>query len=432
MRILHALSQCPAHTGSGVYVTQMIRQAAEAGYENGLLAGIPDDFSATVPDCCTYHFVRFGKDLPHTVPGMSDVMPYPSTRFCDMSSEAIEAYEQCFGRALEKAVMEYQPDIIHAHHLWLLTSLIKRRFPDIPVVASCHGSDLRQFRKQQHLHQRVLDGCRSLNAVLALHAGQRDEICELYGIAANCVHVVGAGYADHLFKRSLAAESTAGSSFEKSVQSIMPAKSGMRRVRFVYAGKLSQAKGVPWLLQAMVEVVRVAEERGITVTLTLCGAAPAAEEKRIAPILEELGTSVIVQGAVSQEKLAEILVESDVFVLPSFYEGLPLVLLEALASGCRIVTTRLPGIEEVFGDMPEQEVRFVELPSLQNVDMLLQEDEIGFIRQLQKALLEQIDIDGKPDSAARASVLHSYTWQAVFGRVADSYSAVLREAYFAS
>jgi hypothetical protein len=41
MRILHALSQRPEATGSGIYVRGMAREAFRAGHENFLLAGIP-------------------------------------------------------------------------------------------------------------------------------------------------------------------------------------------------------------------------------------------------------------------------------------------------------------------------------------------------------------------------------------------------------
>ena len=162
MRILHALSQRPEATGSGIYVRAMVREAFRAGHENFLLAGIPSDDQPQL-DCLTGDqcaFVHFETgSLPFPVVGMSDVMPYPSRRFSDLTAADLEVYEKCFADRLERVVKDFQPRPIHSHHLWLLTSLIKRSFPQIPVVTTCHGSDLRQFQKCGDLQPRVQSGC---------------------------------------------------------------------------------------------------------------------------------------------------------------------------------------------------------------------------------------------------------------------------------
>ena len=66
-------------------------------------------------------------------------------------------------------------------------------------------------------------------------------------------------------------------------------------------------------------------------------------------LAKELGEKVRVCGVLSQKSLAKVRRHSHILVLPSFYEGLPLVILEGLASGCRIVATDLPGNKEILG-----------------------------------------------------------------------------------
>ena len=70
------------------------------------------------------------------------------------------------------------------------------------------------------------------------------------------------------------------------------------------------------------------------------------------------------------EDLARVLRSSQVFVLPSFFEGLPRVVLEALACGCRIVVTDLPGIDSWLSPELEENgfVERVKLPRLVRVD----------------------------------------------------------------
>ena len=61
--------------------------------------------------------------------------------------------------------------------------------------------------------------------------------------------------------------------------------------------------------------------------------------------------------------------QSDVFVLPSFYEGLPLVIIEALACGTYVICTDLPGIRNwIDQNLPDNGVVFVEPPKRVNED----------------------------------------------------------------
>ena len=130
MKILYLLSQRPEMTGSGVYVVEFMRCAAQQGFDTALLAGTPCD--AGIPEavraipCRAMAEVRFGKDLPFPVTGMSDVMPYPSSRWSDLSNEDLNVYTSAFTHALRQIVNEFQPDIIHTNHLWLLTSIARR------------------------------------------------------------------------------------------------------------------------------------------------------------------------------------------------------------------------------------------------------------------------------------------------------------------
>jgi glycosyltransferase involved in cell wall biosynthesis len=66
-------------------------------------------------------------------------------------------------------------------------------------------------------------------------------------------------------------------------------------------------------------------------------------ERRIA----ETGAPVELAGAVSQDEIRELYASADVFALSSFREGLPFVLIEALAMRLAVVAPRITGIPEL-------------------------------------------------------------------------------------
>jgi hypothetical protein len=71
-------------------VQAMILEANACGYDNYLVAAVRSDCSDDT-ECIEQNksmFVTFhNADVLYHIPGMSDVMPYESTRFCDLSEE---------------------------------------------------------------------------------------------------------------------------------------------------------------------------------------------------------------------------------------------------------------------------------------------------------------------------------------------------------
>ncbi|MBU4231217.1 MAG: glycosyltransferase family 4 protein [Desulfobacterales bacterium] len=405
MKILHLLSQRPEATGSGIYIQAMIRESARRGHENFLLAGVPQG-EGPQPDglgAAACEFVRFeGGDLPFPVVGMSDVMPYPSRRFSDLSPPEVEAYEWGFADRLLDVVARFQPQVIHSHHLWLVTAVARQMLPHLPLVATCHGSDLRQFHFCPHLRPRVLAGCRELDGIMALSGAQKHDIIRLYDIPGDRIEVVGAGYNEAWFRPR--------------------PKPAPDPVRLVYAGKLSRAKGVPWLLRALEGL------RRLPWRLDLIGGGSGRERDEILELAAALEDRVHVWGPQSQEDLARLMGQAHLVVLPSFFEGLPLVVLEALASGCRVVTTALPGVVEVLGGYDTEAILMVPRPRLLGQDTPHPEDEAGFVRDLAGALERQIlAARERPevDRQAVAELLDYYSWPQVFARVEQVYLRAL-------
>ncbi len=407
MKILHVIGQRPERTGSGIYLQAVAREAATAGHANYLVAGVPadtiPDLSCVSGDCCQY--VRFDSSaLDFPVTGMSDVMPYRSSLFRELKGKRLADYKTAFSGILHKAVDLYQPDIIHAHHLLVLTALVRKNFPDLPVVATCHGTDLRQFNNCGHLRDFVKKYCRRLDRIIALTRDQKADIIRLYGMAPDKIDVIAGGYDDTLFNRA--------------------PKAFHGTVHILYAGKFNRSKGVPWLLNAL------AGMRDQNWHLHMAGAGKGPEYEKCMALAEKLGTRVTNHGYVSHHQLSALMKKAHIQVLPSFFEGLPLVLFEGLASGCRLITTNLSGYSEIFGPVSRDTVDLIDLPPLKTIDQPYAEDEPVLEKALSRKISRMIRrVSAKPDyeDPEAEKIAADFTWPRIFRQIFSVYAMAMKK-----
>ncbi len=113
----------------------------------------------------------------------------------------------------------------------------------------------------------------------------------------------------------------------------------------VFLGKLDEAKGAYDLLDAVPAVLR----NHPNAQFLLCGDGDVEQSRNLA-FRRGVGTHVEFPGYVWAQDKLEILARSDVFVLPSHMEGVPIALLEAMFAGLPVVTTPVGGIPDFFQD----------------------------------------------------------------------------------
>jgi glycosyltransferase involved in cell wall biosynthesis len=394
-RVLHVLSQRPSRTGSGITVDALVRHAAAAGHEQRVVVGTPvedprPEVGGLSPEKVLPLTFGDGGDLDFPVPGMSDVMPYRSTRFSSMSEGQLRAYRDAWRVHLARVMDDFRPELIHSHHLWIVSSMLKQIAPRTPVVTQCHATGFRQMELCPHVAGEVRAGCARNDRFVVLHRQHAEQLARTLGVASSRVHVVGAGYRDELFHAR-----------------------GRRPVdppRLVYIGKYSAAKGLPWLLDAF-ERLR-AERPGIE--LHVAGSGAGEEADRLLARMRTLASGVVLHGMLAQPELAALLRSCVVCVLPSFYEGLPLVLVEALACGCRIVATDLPGVREQLAPAMGPLLHRIALPRLAGVDVPEPDDLPAFVERLHAAMATALDA-GEID--LRPVALAPFTWSAVYRRI---------------
>jgi glycosyltransferase involved in cell wall biosynthesis len=116
--------------------------------------------------------------------------------------------------------------------------------------------------------------------------------------------------------------------------------------------RLCEQKGITYLLKAMPDIIKSFPD----CTLIIAGRGPL--EPELKAEAKSLGIMDNVRFLGMRLDIPELLQIMDCYVLPSLWEGMPMVLLEAMAAGCPIVATNVGGISSVI--TPEETGSLVE------------------------------------------------------------------------
>ena len=117
-------------------------------------------------------------------------------------------------------------------------------------------------------------------------------------------------------------------------------------VRIVSVGRASSEKGYPGLIAAFQEILA----SGIDATLNIVGGGPLKHELEDQIARLRLSDRVTMLGTLSEKQTLAEIASADVFVLPSLMEGLPVVLMEAMALRKPVIAAAIAGIPELVHD----------------------------------------------------------------------------------
>jgi glycosyltransferase involved in cell wall biosynthesis len=116
-------------------------------------------------------------------------------------------------------------------------------------------------------------------------------------------------------------------------------------LKLLYAGTWLDQRGIFYLRDAL---ERLAPQLpGMTMTFAGCGCPPETIKEFFGP---KLASTVVVHPVVPSGQMHELFSAHDIFLFPSLMEGLPTVLLEAMASGMPVITTETCGMPDVVED----------------------------------------------------------------------------------
>ncbi len=383
MRILSVTAQKPDSTGSGVYLAELVKEFEFLGHEQAVVAGVYKSDIVPFSDNIKFYPLYFKtNNLPFAIAGMSDEMPYESTVYGQMTPEMVDIFVWEFKRKITEAVEDFKPDVIVCHHLYLVTSLVRELYPDKKVFGFCHNTDLRQMKKIPLERAYIKEQIQKLDKIFALHEEQKEEIIKVYDVSAEQIVIAGAGYNQHVFYP--AEDAGDGSSYN-----LKSGTNGEKVVRLIFAGKLSEKKGVFSLIKSL-DLLKKMVSENITFELAMAGGYGREDEyAAIKALAEKASYKVEFLGRLPHAKLAMEYQKSDIFVLPSFYEGLPMVVIEAMACGNKVVVTDLPGVRPwIEKNVEHAPVVYVPMPEMKNTDEPVEESLPVFERQVAEAIME--------------------------------------------
>ncbi len=236
-------------------------------------------------------------------------------------------------RALETEIANARPDVVLSYWLYpdAYGALTVARRLNIPMVAGARGSDLRArdpiSRRMARRVVRDADRLLVVSRDLERIATTRD------GARADRIRVIPNGCDSRIFRfrERLVARSELGVAPEATL--------------LLYVGRLVPEKGLRELLSAM-EILRPSPR---ALRLAIVGDGPMKAEIE-AWIRDTRSDNVVLVGARDPIAVSTWMAAANVVVLPSYSEGHPNVLVEALACGRPFVATPVGGVMEIADD----------------------------------------------------------------------------------
>lgn len=117
---------------------------------------------------------------------------------------------------------------------------------------------------------------------------------------------------------------------------------GAKQVNLLYAGRLSRIKGVEYLIEAFSTVLNRLPDKDVRLSIVGDGDMRGRAEELAARL--SVREKIEFLGKIPPEEVRKLYAKCDIFVLPSLNEGMPMVLLEAMACGLAIICTDMPSL----------------------------------------------------------------------------------------
>lgn len=245
-------------------------------------------------------------------------------------------YKKMLTALYGKKIQEGKFDVIHsvgAGHAGIIASEISKKY-NIPHIAQCIGSDVNIILPEIYKNTGVKGWEKDVKVFVSNSIELKNKVLELYPDADSRVIYRGV-----------------------NLKEFYPAANGQNHEEVIvsYIGGLSPKETKPFGMDqkggiTLLNAWKKLREVNPSLKAKLMFGGPNVKEDVVNGLLQkdsrELGVQVV--GHMDRQAVSEFFRKSDVVIIPSMFEGLPNVAMEAAASGCALIGTKVGGIPEVI------------------------------------------------------------------------------------
>ena len=322
-------------SGSGVYTQNIAKYLAKKGHNVTVI--MPENKTNYLKiDGVKMHPVYFKKEA--IIEGQLDfnfpcftTHPESIVNFYDLTDEQIKQYENAFKKAINEEIKESKPDIIHAGHIWILSSLAADT--GIKTIITAHGTDLIGHQKDNKFHNYTFNAVNKCHNIITISEDNKKLVEKLFSTSKT--ELMKNGYSPDKFyvdeninKKDVLNKFGITKDYSKVV---------------CFAGKLTKIKGVDTLLNA-----NKIYDNEDTVTLISGNGELFNELNELKDKLKLKNTYFL--GNQTHDSLREIYNIANVSIVPSRVEAFGLVAVEALACGTPVIASNQGGLPEIVND----------------------------------------------------------------------------------
>lgn len=351
---------------------------SQLGHEVHLVADPSEDFQV-LPNLLLHPL-----SLPH--------LPTSNINWWAIIQTVAAVYTFCVARdVIRNASAPF--DIIHTHGP-LAGLLISMSYPEIPIVHTVHDptpymcfyeSRYERFLRKVHFRLIDLTTYRKVDRIITVGRAIRDELVR-WGITPEKIEVIPNGVSAELLNSG--SENVPNLPFRNFC---------------LFVGSLTPRKGVSYLLEALAGV------DGVNSVIVGDGREMGALKHQARAL--GLAERVHFTGALPQRVVSSMYSMADFLVLPSLAEGLPLVIIEAMACGLPVIATRISGVTDIVIDKWN--------------GLLIEPRSVDELRQGIITLRDNPDLRAMMSANAKQTISEAYTWAAVTRRTVEEYDKVL-------